>query len=142
AQPEGCRAREDTISPPYRKGQEIEFQFMISDCAPQIVISAPAGPGEARAPSLEVAFAVQSRRELTDLAISLNGDKLGTESGLLASQLLTAGRPGETRGATRPFRVTLRLRPGPNTIRIEATDSESRTGSQTVLVRYDPAKAR
>jgi hypothetical protein len=134
AHPAGCRAREDTIAPPYRKQQEFEFQFMLSDCAPQIVVVAPTDGGAGV--QLEVAFEVQSRSPLADLAVTLNGEKLKTESAQLAAQI----PPAPELGSAQSFKVRLRLRPGPNTIQLEATDEDQRTGSETLRVRADGAR--
>lgn len=135
AKPEGCRARDDTLSPPYRTGQEFEFQFMIEDCAPQIIITDPSGEADTKTPALDVAFLVEARAQLVDLALILNGDKQASESTRLVAELGSRGQTRDT-AAARPFKTKLRLRAGPNTIRIEATDRDGKSGSASIIVTY------
>jgi hypothetical protein len=141
AEPVGCQARSDTIGPPYRKRQEVAFQFMIKDCAPRVSLFEPVSDAVVGSPLIDVVFTVQSRARLADLGLWLNGAKLEAQSASLV-QMLARGSAAETPAPPPTFRAQIKLRAGPNTIRVEATDRNSVTGAATTIVDYDPSRGR
>lgn len=135
AEPPGCASRSDTLTPPFRNGQEILFQFLLADCAPRLALEA--AESRTRSVSAPVIVRLQSRARVVDVVVSLNGEKLADQSATLARQL-SDERERSGPGAPLSLQLQLFLREGPNLLLVEARDEDGLKGKAQLTIDYRP----